>query len=353
MARSWVVATALLIGAVAQGAGQSRSAPSVPLLLERYARGEDAAADLARLDAQGWNAVLAGFESAVPSWMQHGSPAEAAHRRRLAAAFAIEATAVVLESPNRLMARRILAWICPAMRRAPLDEFTHAWWRASIVVLQRSEDWDLILGTGGDAELKDGHLAHARAAYGTDAWLDLAEAVAREGRSWAGTPANLTALSRAGAPAGRVEELERLARAFAALKAHPALWNEASLRLAMTNLRRGQPDPASFAGAARSASDPFVASMGWLMSGVILQQQGSVDAAIASYSRALGAAPKAQSAGTMLVAALASTGRVAQAREQAEALLGGEVAPDPWRQYRLGAGRDWPLVLQALRERAK
>lgn len=121
----------------------------------------------------------------------------------------------------------------------------------------------------------------------------------------------------------------------------------------MTELRRGQIDLAPFSRVAKASRDPFVRYVAELVAGAIALEQKRPAEAVSSFRQALALMPRAQSAGTMLVLALNSTGAIDVAREQAEDLLAGPPAIDPWRQYRLGAGRDWPRVILELRERMK
>jgi hypothetical protein len=148
-------------------------------------------------------------------------------------------------------------------------------------------------------------------------------------------------------------DLGAVAARFSVLASAPDLGQEATLRLAMSELRRGQVDVVAFSRVAKGSGDPFVQYVAELVGGAIALQQQRPTEAIASFRQALVLMPRAQSAGTMLVLALNSTGAVEAAREQAEALVTGPVAVDPWRQYRIGAGRHWPRVVRELRERLK
>ena len=345
-----IVAAAALVGAAGF---QSQTTPSITSLLDRYAQGDFNAADLSRLDTAAWGAFAAALETAAPVWVQQGPASDSLRRRLIANSFALEVANVALDTPSRLVARRILGWACANVRRAPANDGARAWWTASVTALQRGEDWDFLLGSGGDGELKDGHLAHARAAIGDDPALAFAAAVAVEGRSWTGVPANLQAMVRRVAATPPQVDLGAVAAPFRALTSAPEVGAEATLRLAITELRRGQVDAVAFSRVAQGARDPFVQYVAELVGGAIALQQQRPSEAIASFRQALVLMPRAQSAGTMLVLALNSTGGVDAAREEAEALVTGPAAVDPWRQYRIGAGRHWPGVVRELRERLK
>lgn len=353
MIRRTIIAIAVVAVLAAEAGFQAQAPSSVQALLDRYAQGEFNAADFSRLDTAAWTTFAATLETAAPVWIEQSGASLSARRRFIADSFALEVANVALDTPSRLIARRILGWACADIRRTPASDEARAWWTASVTALQRGEDWDFLLGIGGEGELKDGHLAHARAAIGDDTNLALAAAVAEEARSWSGVPANLQALVRRQVSTPPRIDLDAVGARFAALTSAPDVGPEAALRLAMTELRRGQVDPAPFSRVAKAARDPFVQYVAELVGGAIaLQQQRPADA-VASFRHALALMPRAQSAGTMLVLALNSTGAIDAAREQTEALLTGPPAVDPWRQYRLGAGRDWPRVVLQLRERVK
>ena len=330
------------------------AAPSAVALLDRYERVDyDAAASLSRIEATGWVAFAGSLETGGSAWIRQ-APAPALDRRRLVAiSFALEAASVVLESPARLVARRILGWACTEARIAAPGDEVRAWYRASIVLLERAEDWDLLLGTGADGELKAGHLSHARAALGDDAPLRLSAAVGGEGRSWGGEPANLQGMVRRLPGASRAGDLDPIAEHFSALTSAPDVGPEAALRLAVTNLRRGQVDAAAFARVAQSSRDPFVLYVSRLVGGAILLQQRRPADAISSFRDALTQVPRAQSAGTLLVSALTSIGALDEARKEADVVIAGPPPADPWRQYRSGSGRQWPQALRDLRARVK
>ena len=328
--------------------------PSIVTLLDRYEHGDyDAASGLARLDTAGWTGFTRSLEAAGSAWIRQAPPQIPDRRRLVAVSFALEAASAVLDSPSRLLARRILGWACAEVRSAAPDDAVRAWYRASIVLLERAEDWDLLLGTGGEAELKDGHAAHGRMILGDIPSLRLSAAVGEEGRSWGGEPANLRGMVRRIPGASRVRDLDAIAQRFSALTSAPEIGPEAALRLAITDLRRGQVDAASFAGVADSARDPFVLYVSRLVGGAILLQQGKPADAISSLRQALMLVPRAQSAGVLLVSALTSTGALDEARKETEVLIAGPAPPDPWRQYRSGSGRHWPQALRDLRERVK
>ena len=328
--------------------------PSAIALLDRYERGEyDAATDLSRLDTAGWTAFTGSLEAEGTTWIRQ-APAPAGNRRKLVAvSFALEAANAVLDSPSRLVARRILGWACAEIRTAAPDDAVRAWYRASVVMLERAEDWDLLLGTGGAGELRDGHLAHVRMAVGDALPLRLSAAIGDEGRSWGGEPANLRGMVRGTAGTSRAGHLESIAQQFSALTPAPDVGSEAALRLAITDLRRGQADAAAFAGVARSARDPFVLYISRLVGGAILLEQRRTPDAIPSFRSALMLVPRAQSAGVLLVSALTSAGALDEASKEAADVIAGPAPADPWRQYRSGSGRHWPEALRDLRERVK
>lgn len=355
MTRGAVAVAAFAVTALASGARQAPAASAMATLLDRYAQGDHGAADQSRLmsDTAAWMAFAANLETSAPAWIQAAPPSETDRRRRIVAAFALEVTSTVIDSPSRLVARRILGWVCAEVRRAPLDDSARAWWRASTVLLERAEDWDLLLGTGGDGELRDGHLAHVRAVLGDAPPLRLSAAVGEEGRSWRGAPANLQGMVRRLPGASRAAHLDAIAEHFSALTPAPAVGSEAALRLAITDLRRGQVDAAPFASVAQSSRDPFVLYVSRLVGGTIQLQQRRPSDAISSFREALTLVPRAQSAGVLLVSALTSIGALDEARKETEAVISGPAPPDPWRQYRSGSGRHWPRVLRDLRERVK
>ena len=127
-----IVVAAALVGAAGF---QSQTTPSITSLLDRYAQGDFNAADWSRLDTAAWGAFAAALETAAPVWVQQGPASDSLRRRLIANSFALEVANVALDTPSRLVARRILGWACANVRRAPANDDARVWWTASVTAL--------------------------------------------------------------------------------------------------------------------------------------------------------------------------------------------------------------------------
>jgi predicted Zn-dependent protease len=94
--------------------------------------------------------------------------------------------------------------------------------------------------------------------------------------------------------------------------------------------------------------------MAYLLTGVIRDRQGRPAEAITAYRAALDIVPRAQSATALLSARLFTAGQQAEAIAIVQQFFNGESAPpDPWRTYKLGDYRLYPLYIAQLRAELK
>jgi hypothetical protein len=329
--------------------------PSVAELLDRYAAGEYAAADLRRLAKP--DLTVRALEDLGSSWIAR-APSSSARRRLTAATFALDAAHSVVGSISAPLSRRLLAWGCRQLRAAPPNAGTRQWQLASVTLLEWTEDWDVLAGRVGqhvasgqsavDEEIAQGHLRHALAQFPDEMRFALAAAVVAESRSWG---ASEERLPDAAGVSGSVTELRAVARTYEELAKTESLRAEAELRLGMLSSRLGNREVAlaRWRAVEADASDPHLLYLSRLFAGTVLERQGSVAEAIGGYRGALSVVPRAQSATTRLAALLFGQDQRAEAAALADASFTSEPVEDPWRSYRTGDSRLWPSYLAQLR----
>ncbi|MEX1129709.1 MAG: hypothetical protein WEB50_14165 [Vicinamibacterales bacterium] len=328
---SWLMLSSLSPAVSAQGI-------DIPKLLDRYSAADYAAARVA--DGGDPDRFVQAVERNASRWISAGE--DVPSRRLIAAAFALEAAESLLQSPRRILYRRLFEWARLQVRPLPPSDRLTAWHLAAVSLLMRAEDWPML---GGSGEAKSGHLAHARAAAPDEARFLLAAAVAEEGR---GTGSRRPPLAGNPSDAG----LERLASRYAGLASIPAIAAEARLRHGVTMLRLGKTEAAlaDFAEAGRMTTDPHVTHVGELLSGLVHERGGRPGEALRHLRRALDIVPGAASATALAAALLIADGQAEEAAVLTEVVFArSAAAEDPWRLYASGDGRLWPAHVAQLR----
>ena len=176
----------------------------------------------------------------------------------------------------------------------------------------------------------------------------LARAIAQDLRTW---PEERDVKTFAPAPDVVSGVMARYEEALA----RPDVRNEAMLRLAYFELRRGRIDAslARFAAIDALPPDEDVVLRYWfhLLKGRALEAANKIDEAIASYGQALDEVPAATSARAALVSALVKNQQAPGAGRLArEALLTPSATLDPWTIYVLPDMRYWNAITDQFRK---
>jgi tetratricopeptide (TPR) repeat protein len=307
-------------------------------LLDQYAAGDYGAAQVS--GGGDPDRFVQALERQATRWISAGE--DVPSRRFIAAAFALEAAESLLQSPRRILYRRLFEWArLQARPLTPSDRLT-AWHLAAASLLMRAEDWPVLAGSG---EATSGHLAHARAAAPDEPRFRLAAAVAAESRA---------VTSRKTPLPGKIADplLERLASQYAELASIPRIAAEARLRHGVTMIRLGKTDAAlaDFADVEKMTTDSHVRHVAAFLSGVIHERAGRPGEALRHLRRALEIVPGAASATAMAAALLMVDGKADEAAVLTEAVFAGPAAVvDPWRLYPSGDGRLWSAHIAQLR----
>ena len=328
---SWLALATLSPAVSAQGI-------DIAKLLDRYAAADYDAAQVP--DAGNPDRFVHAVERDAARWILAGE--DVASRRLIAAAFALEAAESLLQSPRRILYRRLFEWARLQVRPLPPSDRLTAWHLAAVSLLMRAEDWPLL---AGNAEAKGGYLAHARAAAPNEPRFRLAAVVAAESRA---------VTSRKTPLPGRIADplLERLASQYAELASIPQIAAEARLRHGVTMIRIGREDAAlaDFVEVEKMTTDSHVRHVAAFLSGVIHERAGRPGEALRRLRRALEIAPGAASATSMAAALLMADGKADEAAVLTEAVFAGPAAVvDPWRLYPSGDGRLWSAHIAQLR----
>jgi tetratricopeptide (TPR) repeat protein len=302
--------------------------------LDRYTAGEYAGVrSAAAADPDG---LVRGLERSGPAWI--AAEADQPARRLIAAAFALEAADALVNTPRRILYRRLVDWGCAQVRRVRGDERAIAWRLAAVSLLLRARDWPMLKGPG------PGHLRHAREAAPDEPRFLLADAVIDE---------NQSAAVRAsfGDQAGNRRLIELTDR-YRDLAKHPVIAPDAWLRLGMIRMRLGESQPAraAFSEASR-ADDPHVRHLAHFLLAVLAELEGRRADALRRLRAALRDVPRATTASAMATALLILEDRADEATVLTQALFtNGPPVDDPWRLYASGPGRFWESDLAKLRE---
>jgi hypothetical protein len=393
-----VLALLGVVGADPRAGAQKGLEPfSVTALLESYMRGDATAAARFATQVDKGKAVRA-FEDEGRRWAP--GPGK---RHLIAAAFALDVSQRWMGTDDWRWGREMLGWTCGQLASTPLpDPIERLWHLAAIALIEGSDDWLFLTGrlpnaprpagTGRNAtdrELLQGHLTHAIARFPDEPRFRLAAVVAADTRAWEIGGFGRDLNTRNGIIAGEIDrdyldrlkngqiladdgsrrsvpgathiaevhlnkvgDLRQVAARYAELTRDQTVAPEAQLRAGLVAYRLADRAGAlqHFQKTLEDARDPYLVFLANLFSGVVREREGDSDTAIEDYWAALNVVPRAQSATSLLIARLINTGQQKQASAVADGFfMGGEVPSDPWRTYRLGDFRLFPVYLAQLR----
>ena len=406
----------LVAGAVAAGRAQTPAAlpaaPSAPpinvtALLDQYALGNVGAA-AAFAERPGIDRSVRSFEDQARRWIE-ADRAHIGRRRLIAATFALEVAGrwVGGGATSWAWGSRLITWGCIQLRANPVPESAERLWHlAAVAVISGADDWSMLTGRRGpkgqppkvgrdpyQQEPALGHIAHAQARFPSEPRFVMAAAISLDNQNSVvgsyGRDANFrtsllpgeidadylervktgrvtleSGAPRTGSWSPRMTELfltglpeiRDLRSKYLELTRHESVAAEAHLRLAHIALRLADREDAlrNLEDVIESTRDPQLAYMAYLLTGVIRDRQGRSAEAIAAYRAALDVVPRAQSATALLSARLFTEGQRDEAIEITRSFLSGGPAPvDPWRTYKLGDFRLYPLYIAQLRAELK
>jgi tetratricopeptide (TPR) repeat protein len=363
--------------------------------LARYAAGEHDAA-IASLDAR---MTVGALRAAAEAWVDAGDAASRPQRRRIAAAFMLDAVWSAIRGPEEVLwglewranwskpwdspissprsVFAVVAWGCDAMSSTPdarsADESSGQpatadalWFLASVGALQGVRASAALLESRGTPqsrptwdpllvrELEIGHLAHARARVPDEPRWQMAETLARHDRvgTWQfrQRPGVLRYAPR------RPETIAGLLSGFEPMTRHASLASEAQLRVAYADIwrKRWRDAIARIDGVRPQLEEPFLAAVAEYLRGWASEQLARRDEAIASYRRTLDLAPGMRNPTTLLAGQLYLADRRAEAYDLLESLYASPSDPlDLIAQFERGDARLVPAYLRRLRKALK
>ena len=350
---------------------------------------------------------LRDLDRSAPRWIRGASNTPARDRRRVvAASVALEVAYTHRDRWHE--ARHLVEWGCSLQRTAftaappqPAAAAAYRLWQlASIALIEKAFDHVFLVGVpptlNRDPDPGRGrtrnHLAHAIAALPDEPRLFLAFATAAEFASWgsdspdpvwidgerieqseplaadirtdARTARALTRrqTDRIYVAAAKSDTLWELADIFRGLKpvpfaygrlaGEPPIQAELHVRLGNTYLRLARPHLAlpELVKAAAETADPFVVYLAHYFRGRAFEMLDRKSDAEDAYRRALDTMPRAQSASISLAVLLFAGGQRNEAVVRTAESLRSVLAPDPWRMYQEGGGRNWSFLIESLRK---
>jgi len=344
-----------------------QTAPRIIALLDRYAAGELDAVVEAFAAIDDVEDARKDLEKHGRAWTEARGPAEAAHRRLVIAAFALELAHARMHDAWRDL-WPVLKWACDVIRQGEPSEGERLWHLAAIALGEGRRRWEALIDPSysfvdrsnmtpryiqvrrNDADVHE-HVSHAQERFPDDPRLRFADEFVdalRYGARWRREPAR---------PAGvlgthRREQQAELIGRLQALAADPEVGGAAELwtgLILLLELDRPADVMAHLEAASRS-SDPFVASLARYAAGRAFESAGDLDAAERHYRRALDALPRVQSVSLSLSALLLSSGRPDEAYEIMRRSFDGPPVVDPFKTYGLGDYRRFASYLARLRE---
>ena len=302
----------------------------------------------------------------APNWIAGGGAQDQARRELVAATFALEAARAgardewkwikkqppmslpgvsgIYEPLSVLVWRApplLIEWGCTLLRDDQEPRPAERWWHlAALAVAQYSEDTQFLVGdpnigkgvhSGEIGNLADEikHLDHVMKRFPKERRFMLGQGIARD-RVWA----------------------DDATQAYRAVESDVDVGGEALMRFGAMQMRLRRPAEALelFERALDVTRDPYVIFLAHYFSGQIYERQPDLKRAEASYRRAAGAVPHAQSATLALATLLARDERRAEAQRLVADMVGAAARPtDPWRRFVHADDRFWPLLIGRLR----
>lgn len=365
--RGWIRALGVagIVAPLVAAGGSPLDRTAATALLDRYLRGDDQAVVDALSAESSLDDFLQQLKRDGPAWIDADGPAERNRRELTAATVALEAARagewrawklrITAELPSDAEGPRrppvvtlywkapplLLEWGCALIRvdHQPVD-VRRDWFRASIAVAERAEDYEFLVGDTKLDELADKHIyeynsdvilhaRHAALAFPNEPRFKLAQAIAEE-------------LHDPPAAQKRYEEdLDDVdLRGEAAMRLGVmAYWQKADERAL-----------AQFAKTESLTRDPWVLYLGRYVTGLVEIRRHHPADAERAFRRALEAVPRAQAATVSLATLLFESGRRAEAGALEEAMTAGPAVADPWRGYADADDRFWPILIARLRK---
>lgn len=270
------------------------------------------------------------------AWIRSNGPSETSHRRLVAVTFALEALRHVNETFEGPAAAALLRWASAELRQeSKPTEAERLWRRGALAILQ---------GLGA-LQYVDAELNVARNRFPTEPrWLLI--------RAW---HTEMTGLSRLSFPApleGALELPPSVIRAYEDAMRAPETRAEAATRLAYLRCASGRADLAIelAAQAAEFTTEPEMRSLAHLVYGWALTRAGRPAEALGEFRAAHESLPPSQSAALWLARSLFLNGQRSEAELLVdETMRNGLGERDPFRLYRRGDFRLWPVLIAELR----
>lgn len=337
-----------------------------------YGRGEfDAAVD--RLDTR--TLRVRQFTRALDAWIADGGPSQAVRRRRVAAAFAVDAGWHVTRHPFNTTSTNRDPWghVVPS----DIEKWSLvSSWAQPIVALWAVEqlpaaaapdtvDRTIALAAVGIAQ--DGHawnrleqaiVPRVRKALGDDARLRLSDVLSRTNSALGplrlDSPASRIGALRDDQQLGGTEgRIAKAITAFQPLLNDPALAGETLLRIGYLEMRRRQwrDALARFEAARLASSEPTLKAIADYFAGWVSEQQNLPDEAIVAYRRAHAITPLMRNLTTRLSALLFLRGERAEAYALLDPAINAEpAATDLLFVFERADARFVPVSLAAIRK---
>jgi hypothetical protein len=309
--------------------------------LDRFTEPGWPAGTAPRFDMARLRSTLDALRRESPGWVA-SAPAASQPARRLAVASFVLDLLYTQNDPflwtDRQPAHDLIDWAAATLGAGPPTAAERLWYVGAIALSER----------GGAPDPLSRLVRRGLERFPGEPRFLLARAVVEDLRTW---PEERDTREFSVSPAVAAALVARYEEAAAV--SDPDVRDEARMRLAYFELRRGRAEPAvaMFETIEPRTTDPTLRYWLALLHGRALEEAGRTDDAIARYEEALDVVPGATSARAALVAGLAAARRTSDAARLASIALTTPAAPvDPWTMYVLPDMRFWPAVTAELRK---
>ena len=329
-----VIAAALTVATAGTARTQDITASATDLLeyynLRKYDSVAKALVDANRGDL---GIVLDALKLEADRWVLADGADFVAHRRMVLATFALEVASAGLETQWE-RSKQILEWTCARLRKEKtVDQNETTWFEAALALTEGARDLDALRV----------HIAHMTSRVPNAPRLTLAQAFVAETEYWDDVMMpSIPGASRV-TPDAAAKALERAL-------AQPATRAEAHLRLGYFLSALNRPDEALVhLQQVDPIDDPGQRYLAQLFAGWIHERRKDHPAAVAAFTAAVAAVPKAPVASTALALRLYSAGERSEAQRVMQDATGASPpVVDPWRIYGYGDLRRFPYLLARL-----
>jgi hypothetical protein len=356
-----LAAVTVLSGAVSRPSQANQSPSGVVDALERYARGDFAAAVTDLVADRTLGGAASALRRDAGRWIDRLAPEARPRALAVTSAMVLELVALGVQGTTAEYdeVRPLVEWMCERwrdQRPSPAEGTFHL---GIIALLQGAGDEGLLVGKPTVGREAATHIQHAAERFSAEPRFKLAWLVVRhEARTISAYPVMPLYLrigptlwsGQATGPIGDRAPLRQTIEALGVLSEDPKVGGEARLRRGVLRFAAGEPTAAlpDFQ-TATASPDPFVRYLGRVMSGLALERLGRLPDAPAEYAAAVEIVP-ATSATVAWASALV---RLGEAQAGADLLTKWNARPrpdDPWLLYNLGDYRLFPRFLDALRK---